>query len=224
MNHDHIFNHINIELSPDGQKILSVLEIKSELPPYINGIINEELNIIATEFLSKIRNSLQDLIFEYDNEEEEVIRDTSLFKTIADNDWSIEEKQYETAIRFFPGLLLEKTYGYPIQCLIITNHGEKYNSRNVSLIPLVVELGIELHQFAEELRGGLLCPYVDGQGLVWSVLQCIMCYSRDEDENIDLLDGCFLAVFKRLRENNHLIKEDIRQYNLVGELFSKANG
>jgi len=53
----------NNELSPDGIKILSVLEIKSELPPFINGIINEELNNIATAFLSKIRLSIQDLIF-----------------------------------------------------------------------------------------------------------------------------------------------------------------
>jgi len=53
----------NNELSPDGIKILSVLENKSELPPFINGIINEELNNIATAFLSKIRLSIQDLIF-----------------------------------------------------------------------------------------------------------------------------------------------------------------
>jgi hypothetical protein len=116
MDDNHNFNHNNNnnELSPDGQKILPVLGIKSELPPYINGIINEELNGIATEFLSKIRKALEDLIFEYDNEDDEEIRDNFLLTTTVDDYWSIQEKQYETATRFFPGLLLEKKYGYPI--------------------------------------------------------------------------------------------------------------
>jgi len=29
-------------------------------------------------------------------------------KAIVDNDWKIEEEKYETAIRFFPDVLLEK--------------------------------------------------------------------------------------------------------------------
>ena len=171
----------NNELSPDGIKILSVLENKSELPPFINGIINEELNNIATAFLSKIRLSIQDLIFEENvDEEEEAIRDTSLAKTIVDNDWNMVEKQYENIIRFFPDLLSEKRYGaYPIQWMASYEEDKIYNLRNVSIIPLVTKLGIELQQFDEELRGGFLST---GDN-VRNVLQYIMCYYRMEKEN-----------------------------------------
>jgi hypothetical protein len=54
-----------------------------------------------------------------------------------------------------------------------------YNLRNVSLIPLVTKLGIELQQFDEELRGGFLST---GDN-VRNVLQYIMCYYRMEKEN-----------------------------------------
>jgi hypothetical protein len=214
-------------LSPEGQKILSVLQTKSDLPLEVESDINDALNEIAPHFLSKIRYALQTLIFEDNGDEDdeddehEVRGDTSLVKTVVNK---VEEKQYETAIRLFPDVLSEKRHGfYPIQWMV----GRSYNLRNVSLIPLVVEMGIELQQFDEELRGGLLCYVENDEGIAskWNVLQNIMCYCRNEkDNNNKLLDDCFLTVIKRLKGNNRLIKEDIRQYNLVGGLFSTDTG
>lgn len=89
----------------NGQKILLILEIKSELPPYIKKI-DKALNDVAPEFLLKIRTSIQDLFFLCDIPDDK----RGLTFTIADNrkDWDNEEKQYETAIRLFPDILSEK--------------------------------------------------------------------------------------------------------------------
>jgi hypothetical protein len=109
---------------------------------------------------------------------------------------------------------------YPIQKMVWRGV-ETYNLRSISLIPLVVELGIELHQFEApfdpELRGGLLLTSEDDDGTIWNVLQCIICYHHDDDDddddddtknennnNNELLDQCFLAVWKILRDNGRL--------------------
>jgi hypothetical protein len=57
-----------ILLSMEGQKMLSILESKSEFHSFVNGKINEALNSIADEFLSKVRASIQDLFFKYNFE------------------------------------------------------------------------------------------------------------------------------------------------------------
>jgi len=205
-------------LSMEGQKVMSIINIKSELPPEFESAINEVLNDAADGLLFRIRNSLQDLIYNYkeDEEGEKVVRDTLLT--------TIEEKQFETAIRFFPDILSDKMLyrgyqHYPIEWMALPIYG-KYDLRNASLIPLMVELGIELRQFDEELRGGLLSTHLRGCRCGCpNVLQRIVCYDLKENENNQLLDECFLTVWNRLKENNHFIKEDLRQHNLLGRLI-----
>jgi hypothetical protein len=121
---------------------------------------------------------------------------------------------------------------YPIQKMVWRGV-ETYNLRSISLIPLVVELGIELHQFEApfdpELRGGLLLTSEDDDGTIWNVLQCIICYHHDEyddddtknenNNNNEHLDQCFSTVWKKLRDNGRLKKEDIRQYNIIGKML-----
>jgi hypothetical protein len=208
-----------ILLSMEGQKMLSILESKSEFHSFVNGKINEALNSIADEFLSKVRTSIQDLFFHFDVE---VAAEEEEAKTIVDNDWHKVERQYSAMIRFFPDVLSDKRHDlYPIQWMAMrTKYPHNYNLTNVSLIPLLAELGIELNQFDEELRGGLLSTYTNGT----KVLEMIIRYERKEEKNNELLDECFLGVRNRLRKNNNMKKEDIQQYNLVGELCVVING
>jgi hypothetical protein len=124
-------------------------------------------------------------------------------------------------IRFFPDVLSDKRHDlYPMQWMAKRTNYPNYILTNMSLIPLLAELGIELHQFDEELRGGLLSTYTNGT----KVLEMIIRYQRKEMKNNELLDECFLGVWNRLRENNNMKKEDIQQYNLVGELCVVING
>ena len=51
-------------LLPAGQKLLSILTQKSELPPYVDSKINEELNAMAEEFLTKASIELFELVLD----------------------------------------------------------------------------------------------------------------------------------------------------------------
>ena len=100
-------------LSPEGQQVLSILDSrsKSELPPFINGQINQAVNSIANEFLSKVRSAVQKLIMignvaEAEREE----RERGLTKTIVDEDWYDDERKIAKAIRYFPDVMSEKKY------------------------------------------------------------------------------------------------------------------
>jgi hypothetical protein len=207
------------QLSLEEQQTISTLECKSDLPPYVQTKIDEALRV----FLSKVKTSIQDIFFEDDEVEVEggEQEQRRLVKTIIDTDWQREEEQYEAAIRLFPNVLSDKRDElYPIQCMAMRHRGNMHNLKSVSLIPLVAELGIELHQFDEELRGGLLSTiYHRGYNMV----MCISGYYRKENKT-GLVDECFLAVMERLRKNNHLRKEDIQQYNLVGDLCTTDCG
>ena len=216
-------------LLPAGQKLLSILQQKSELPPYVDSKINEELNAMAEAFLTKIQSSVVDLFFEEDiddNELKQKRREQQLQKnesiiTVVDKDWYNIEKQYEQAIRFFPDTLREMRHGsYPIQHMTtLSGPVNLYNLQFISLIPLLVRLGIELQQFDEALRGGLLLQNVDEEGEVvhyLTVLHFIVQYFRMKDEeNIKLVDEVFFAVWEQLRETNLFRKEDIKQLKLM---------
>ena len=81
-------------LSLEGQKVISMLESKSnsELPPYINGQINQAVNSIADEFLSKVRTAVQEILIRVHGAEREG-RERGLTKTIVDEDWHVDEKK-----------------------------------------------------------------------------------------------------------------------------------
>jgi hypothetical protein len=124
------------------------------------------LNDIEDEFLLNVRTCIQDLFF--DDDRGGVVgggedQQRNLVKTIVDdNHWYIEEKKYNKMIRFFPAILSEKNHGvYPVMWVAIFNDNDGYNLRDVSLIPLLAGLGTELHQFDEELQGGLLSTLGD---------------------------------------------------------------
>jgi hypothetical protein len=66
-------------LSLDGQKVISILESKSnsELPPYING---------------KVRTAVQEILIRLHEAEREG-RERGLTKTIVDEDWHVDEEK-----------------------------------------------------------------------------------------------------------------------------------
>ena len=232
-------------LLPAGQKLLSILTQKSTLPPYVDSKINEELNAIAEEFLTKIRSAVADLLFEDDvdttalenKRRKQQQQKHNSIKTIVDKkDWYNIEKQYEKAIRLFPDTLHEMRHGYyPIQLMrtyvleetdATTTSNCVYNLQLISLIPLVVRLGIELQQFDDHERGGLLLEDVDGAGdpiQYTSTLFFIVTYFRSRENNEDsnkLVDEVFLSVWDRLRENNLFRKEDIKQLKMMVAYFN----
>ena len=87
----------------------------------------------------------------------------------------------------------------------------------VSFVPLLARLGIELGQFEEEERGGLILVDVNEDGinaLTFLVSNDGECEANDA-ENQQLVDDRFLAVMKKLREMNLLKKEDIREYGIL---------
>ena len=225
-----------ILLTPEGQQLFDVLEsyIKKELPPYTNSTMNEMVNNMAAEgvagdlgggeeamLLSTVRTSVVDCLFGRDNNND-IISDEErgLTTTIVDTEeWPKEEKWIETALRFFPDILLEERDGYSlIQWLSMREEDKTYNLKNISLIPLVTKLGSELQQFDDGLRGGLLSPYPSG--LI--PLDHIICYHAEG--NNELRDDCFSTVRNWMRENNYLLNEDIQRYNLVGHVVSTNIG
>lgn len=230
------------ELLPAGQKLLRILQEKSDLPPYVESKINEELNAIAETFLTKIRSAVVNLCFEddlgdvdVDGEELELkrrkqqqLKNKSIL-TIIDKDWYTIEQQYERAFRLFPDVLKQSRYEeFPIRWMTYSrkegsNGGSPlYNLQFISLVPLLTKLGIELQQFHEDQRGGLLCgrPKVDDAEELMNPLQRIVQYIRSKEENNNILmDEVFFSVWERLRKENLFKFEDIRQFQLAREYF-----
>jgi len=176
----------------------------------------------AGEFLTKVRTSIVDDLYvrgkQHRREQQQQKR--GLMKTIVHKDWKKIEKQYETAFRFFPGVLQERRRGRPLlRRMSMYGKNCNYNLRLVSLIPLIGRLGIKLQQFNAEERGGLLTPMDDGI----NALQFSLWYQRTENTT-DATDECFSVVVERLRKENLLVKEDIQRYNLSGGLCSNNVG
>ena len=217
-----------VVLSPEGQQIRSILATKpDELPLYFINQINELMNDIAAvgDFLPKIRTSIVDDLFinEEQHRREQQQQKHGLIMTIVHKDWHKIEKQYETAFRFFLGVLHETWHGiYPLQAMAMRKTKDSnYNLRLVSLIPLVVKLGIDLQQLdEEEQREGLLSLYPSGRSIT---LQQIIWYERNE-HTTNTTDECYSAVVERLRKKNLLVKGDIQQYNLFGKLCMNYKG
>ena len=209
-------------LTPEGQQVRSLLEKKpDELPQSVINEINKLLNDIAAagDFLPKVRTSIFDDLFCEDKEQrrqEQQQQQRGLTTTIIDKEeWPKEEKRYETALRLFPNIILEKYRGYyPIQWMAMKRKDSNYTLRLVSLIPLIVKLGIKLQLFDEEERGGLLSVcYNSVHTNGWNPLQFIISYTRDK-HTTNATDECFSAVVERLRKENLFMKEDIQQYYL----------
>ena len=214
-----------IVLSPAGQQVLSLLAASQssmeELPSYVDGTIIGAVNDMAMEFLAKVKKSVVDILFMNNSRRgQRQNRERGLTQTIMDKDWHKTEKQIETAIRFFPHVLVEQRSGkYPIQWMPLRSKETKnFNLMSVSLIPLVIKLGIET--FNDELRGGLLSPYSKG---TWNALQQIICYRTDNNEESKLCDNCFSTV-RNWMKGNYLVNKDIQQHNLVGKMFVKDTG
>ena len=155
------------------------------------------------------------------------------------------EAEVETALRFYPEVISrrkdvvwdnaenewvdapdgEGQDGYfPIQCLCykmcITDGGKgeyHLNVKAVSFVILLARLAIELNQFTEEERGGLLIEDNFGdctlQNLVFSSS------SRYGDDYRQLIDNVCLTQLIRLRRIGSLKKEDIRDHNLFKTVF-----
>ena len=191
-------------------KALSVLEQEAKFPFLVRNKIDELANV----FLEGVEEAVHDLLCEsYNNEDDyqglDVDRDT--------------EEEVEFAICSFPRVVSTRggrTREYPIH-LQTHFYDDIYscNIKAVSFVPLFARLGIELGQFEEEERGGLLVENQYGE----NILRLLVTISKPDSDNLDsehqeLTDDRFLDVIKQLRANDLFKKEDIQEHGLVDRI------
>ena len=199
-----------------AQKKLEVIQRKSEFPVKLQEAIEKWKEESPGTFLSKIESRLMELLFENYN----VDRLDATKGLNCDRD---TEAEVEAAIRSFPNVLsMKRRYrDYPIYAQLKSWRGGHCNLKAVPFIPLLARLGIELSQFEELERGGLIWQERRG-GVTWhrNVLEelAVSEHNRDDEEYQRLIDGAFLAVMTGLREINLFKKEDIRKYDLTWHL------
>ena len=206
------------QLTPDGQRFLSLIRGKSKYPSFIEDEINRVVNEAARKYLGEIKDAVEDLAFgDYDGEGWEDLKERGF-----DSDWHDEEK-VEAAIRIFPEVLSELDDGcFPILHRAIRSRSDICNLKAIPLIPFLSELGTELGQFREEERGGLLRTCDDGTNVLYNI-SCtnIKPGSKQDREEVE---DCCLDVIKRLRGKSLFVKEDIQEFNIFNGLFTVDNG
>jgi len=147
--------------------------------------------------------------------------------------------EVETAIRFFPEVLSrrkdviwasddmndsrwidapENEGDYPIQCLLnrLDNDGKMIlcNLKAAPFIVVLARLGMDLNQFEEEERGGLLREDRNERTTLPLLIQSD--FSNYGDDHNQLVDNVYLTQMIQLRQIDLFMKEDIREQDLVG--------
>ena len=200
------------------QKKLAILSRKTELPQKLRTVIDEAKNYEPAFFLRTIESNLLDLLFENAG-----VYMLNVEKGLNSDHHRDTFKEIETAIRFFPNVLVRRQFGRFCISFQAMTMRQQCNLKAVSFIPLLAELGIEYGLFTEEQRGGL----IDGPGRGRNVLYQLVknnertTKKKDDDDDDDneedehqLVDESFLVVMKQLRKMNLFRKEDIQRYNL----------
>jgi len=207
--------NVTINRSPeDAQKKIAILERKQDFPGRLRTAIDEakeENNLSPADFLSRIESKLADWL----SENWDVVRIDKSKGLNCDRD---TEAEVELAIRFFPKVLSMKRNGrWPIFWQLSSLYGE-CNLKAASFVPLFAKLAIELNQFTEEERGGLIC----GELNVLRNLAENFRHENDKDYH-QLVDETFLVVIKRLRESGLFKKDDMKKCDMIRNLCGRRD-
>jgi len=220
-----------IELSPDGRRFLSFIQSKSEYSYRVEDEINKAVNIVAEDYLHCIQGGITNLVFgtcfdddcSYECKQEwERVKKLGLE---ADFD---DETKVEAAISIFPEVLSQRNSPCDVTGIHPVMWRAKWwghgtgSLKSVSLIPLLVELGTKFGVFDEGMRGGLLSTDYDGINVLNHI-----CFenvsSRNSKQYKEDTEDCYLDVIKILREKKYFVKEDIREFNIVGRVLLLNN-
>ena len=115
-------------------------------------------------------------------------------------------KKNEKSIQLFPEILTEKQQNHvPIQSIPDPLKNTYYDLVKTSLIPLIVNVSIELGLFNEDVQGGLLLPWflpedIDYEDQKGTVLKDHF----DFDTNKEIINDCVFAVLNHLKQSNHV--------------------
>ncbi|VEU42931.1 unnamed protein product [Pseudo-nitzschia multistriata] len=197
-------------------------------------VIQEGINDIAESFLANLENTVHQLLCDEFNPER---ADRGFYL-----DW-FDEAKITAAIRLVPSVLSTKWNGaYPIhwQTWKLQETSDEdatsYSLKSLSLVPMLAKLGAELGcRFRDEIeennndsynndsylamRGGLLSKDLDGLNVLQNLcLYPWVCFSHDE-EHQKLCDETTSRTLQTLKEQQLLTKEDIRDHDLVWNLF-----
>ena len=216
-------------------RLISALERKEKFPVETRREIDEQVD----EFLDKIESTIHWILWETKNP------DSDLYDGLDSTDDYHTEEEIETAVRFYPDVLLRKenrnehddeyflnhrpidvdrTIGkHPIQiCAFILREDDTWgcNSKAVPFIPLLVRIAIELGLYEEQNRGGLLIEDEDGANVLQNLMRSDT-IERNNQEHHALVDEKYLQVLIQLRKMGLLKKEDIQRYDLLNMLCTR---
>ena len=220
-------------------RLISALERKEKFPVETRREIDEQVD----EFLDKIESTIHWILWDTKNP------DSDLYDGLDSTDDYHTEEEIETAVRFYPDVLLRKenrnehddehddeyflnhrpidvdrTIGkHPIQiCAFILREDDTWgcNSKAVPFIPLLVRIAIELGLYEEQNRGGLLIEDEDGANVLQNLMRSDT-IERNNQEHHALVDEKYLQVLIQLRKMGLLKKEDIQRYDLLNMLCTR---
>jgi len=197
-----------------AQRKSEVLRRRAEFPESLRQAIEDHRDDHPVRFLTYVEDALKQLLHG---------TSPGTNNTIGGLDCDRDtEEQVETAIRFFPETLQEIYFGRNVICMQVSNRRWRngcLSFKTVSFVPLLAKLGIELGQFREEERGGLICGTDDLLKVLASNHFKGDLTKANDSEYYRLLDETCLAVLIRLRDMGLFRKEDIVEHNLLGSLL-----
>jgi hypothetical protein len=232
-------------LTPKEQrhKTINVLNQHEELPI----LTRNKIDTLVDNFLETIKRQIHEMLV--DNEIHLINPDNGYCGLDADRD---TEDEVETAIRFFPEVLSRqgRTWDndddddddddddeegevkyYPIQSMMHTNTLDggllfiRHNLKSLPFIVLLGRLGIELDQFSEEEKGGLLAKDVNGHNILMRLAIGFGRYTEDDlPDHQHLVNRLFVVVLQRLKDLNILEKGIVREYELHFLTYSNERG
>ena len=233
----------------DRRKKIAIIRRKKEFPIELHDAIDQAKYERTRYFLTKVETKLELLlwgsagvagdntIIHYNNTDNNNNNsDNNIIVILPSLSMGLDcdrdlQQEIELAIRFFPHVLSEKQFGYGAYPII----AQTMTLKTLSFVPLLAVLGIELGQFKEDQRGGLISSTTttttttttrtqqpggnnNNNNVLLRLVRTIDYTKKYDKEYQQLVDEKCLAVMKQLRQKEIFKKEDIREYNLMGTL------
>ena len=197
------YGRVHIYPADREHQKLEILKRVHEFPIPLRETIQETKPEDTELFLSILEDRLVGLLYGIKGNGLDCSRDT--------------HQEIETAIRFFPHVLSERYWGThpPI-------YAQLAYLKSVPFIPLLARLGIEYKQFQKEERGGLFYKK-------WNVLRSLVnndfreWYDENDDYHQNLVDKHYAAAIRALRDSGIFRTQDIREQDLIRELYQNKN-
>lgn len=230
------------------QSINVLLAHRAAFPARIREAIADVPGRAPTAFLSEVRQAVRAFFFGASDGGDDGDDETARWNGSGEDDAGKSKppfcwwygpnsdvdtmEEVETAIRFFPSVLVEwgshplfpqrRSY-YPISGLL-------HCSRAMAFIPLLAELGVELGAsmairkpetawFRASDRGGLACTM---HNVIFQLVCNIVVRDDLNEESSGKLDELSTAIMIRLKDKGLMMKEDIYNLNLTNLLLYNA--